>query len=941
MKQSKTNFRAIICLATFVFMSVTCFIGCQEEAMVRGINLSCEYLTNPLGIDEMEPRLSWQLESDQRGQKQTAYRLLVASSKDKLENDEGDLWDSGKVKSDQSIHVAYDGVPLESRMHCYWKVRVWDKNGKTDKWSEPAEWSMGLLQPDDWTATWITNPAPERLSYPWLRRTFDLKEDIERAVIHVNTPSYYELHINGKKISPYVLTPGISQISKRFLINSYDVTSYLVKGKNCIAVWMGAGWHQPRNGNEYNSPILRAQLNINSSSGLKVIGTDSLWRVKESCIRQIGGWKWNDFGGEYFDAREFIQGWDLVDLDDSEWLSASEIPAPCNVGDWAQPKLEDLKPESDCSTPVLSSWQACESAKLSAPSNPKKIYQLENGKWVLDFGRPLTGWMRLRMHNLKSGQEIHIEYADVNDNGNERKLSHKPTPDGFQTFNQKDIFISAGKGKETFCSKFNYHSFRYAVISGLTSEPEMKDAVAMMIEPELESAGSFECSNELFNKIHETTRYTLRAQNPCLALGTGEAREKSGYGDGGAHLSGYLYNFKCDANLRKWIRDWSDGQREDGWFRHTAPSFEDHGGGPAWGGQVTELVRRMNLYYGDNDIVEQMYDRLSKYVDFLESKTHDGILRSYTATSNSEMWMFIGDWVRPTKEPGSTFYFDTKEEREFFNNCYRVLLWQQLQDYAETLGLNDESQRCREHLAKIRPLIHKTFYLPSEGTYTFNNQGSLAVALYADIPPQDLRPKILAQLEHNIVVKKNGHLDAGMLGTFLMLDLLNKENRNDLVALIMGQTTYPGWGFLVEEMGLTTWPETWSGWGSQVIMVTATPGAWFFEGLGGITPDPKKPGFKHFNLRPGIVDSVDWVKCDYISPYGKIVSNWKIENGLFEYDVTVPANSTATVFVQGNNITESGLPIVDAVGITFIKKEDGANVYKVESGNYSFESTLN
>jgi len=881
---------------------------------IKTADLRCEYLVNPLGIDVTRPRLSWRLESGQRGQKQSAYRILVASSRDKLDKDVGDLWDTGKLQSDQSIHVAYDGKELDSRMQCFWKVVVWDKDGKPSMPSEPAEWSMGLLKPEDWTAKWITNPAPKRLSHPWLRRTFDLKDNIERAVIHVNTPSYYVLRINGKKVSPYVLTPGISKIDKRFLINSYDVSSYLVKGSNCIALWMGPGWHQPRIGNTYNAPILRAQLDIQTPSGQSVIGTDSSWRVKESCISQIGDWEWNLFGGEHYDAREFVPDWDQAGLEDSNWLVAREIAAPN----------------------VVHSWQGCESTRLSRPVSPKKIFQLENGKWVLDFGRPLTGWMRLRMHGLKEGQEVKIIYADLNDNDNVRKLAFEANSDGFQSFNQEDVFVSAGKGKETFCSRFNYHSFRYAVISGLSQKPAFEDAVAMMIEPELESAGSFECSNALFNQIHEITRYTLRTQNPGLALGTGEAREKSAYGDGGAHLSGYLYNFRCDANLRKWIRDWSDNQREDGWFGHTAPAFEDHGGGPAWGGQVTELVRRMHLYYDDKDIVEQMYSQLAMYVDFIESKTHDNILRSYTPTERSESMMFIGDWARPTDVPGRTFNLDSTPQRELFNNCYRAMLWQQLQDYAECLGRADEYERCKEHLATIRPLIHKTSYLPEKGTYTFNNQSYLSMALYAHIPPTELRPKILAQLEHEIVVNKKGHLDTGLLGTFIMLDLLIKEDRNDLIALIMGQTTYPGWGFLVKEMGLNTWPETWSAWGSHVILVTATPGAWFFEGLGGILPDPKRPGFKHFMLRPGIVESVDWVKCSYQSPYGEIVSNWKRRDKTLTMDLTIPANTTATIYVPGNEVTESGKSADKAEGVTFLRSENGYSLFKVESGRYSF-----
>jgi len=806
-------------------------------------------------------------------------------------------------------------------MECHWKVRVWDQDGKASGWSKPAFWSIGLLEPEDWNAKWITHPDPKRLSHPWLRRTFEVKEGVKRAVMYINAGSYYELHINGKKVSPYVLTPGVAKTDKRFHINVYDVASYLVKGKNCIAIWMGPGWHQGKMGNNYNAPIIRAQLIMDSPSGHAIVGTDSSWRVKESCITQIGGWAWNNFGGEHFDAREFVPDWDQVDLNDSPWPGVREIPAPN----------------------VLSSWQACESARPGAPVQPTKIHQLKNGKWVIDFGRPLTGWMRLRMHDLKPGQEVKISYADVDDNDRARKLAFMVNADGFQDFHQNDVFISAGNGAETFCSRFNYHSFRYAVISGLNRKPEMNDAEAMMIEPEFESAGSFECSNSLFNRIHEITRYTLRTQNPCLSLGTGEAREKSAYGDGGAHLSGYLYNFKCDANFRKWIRDWCDGQREDGFFGHTAPAFEDHGGGPAWGGQVTELVRRMQLYYGDNDMVAQMYARLRKYADFLESKTRDGILRSFTPTRREESWMFIGDWARPQASPGQGYNMDTKEEREFFNNCYRALLWQQLQDYAQSLGRTDEYKRCGEHLATIRPLIHNAFYQSDKGKYIFSNQSSLAMALYARIPPPELRPKILAQLEQEIVVGKKGHLDTGLLGTFVLLDLLIHENRNDLIELIMGQTTYPGWGYLIQETSLNTWPETWSGWGSHVILCTATPGSWFFEGLGGILPDPENPGFKHFTLQPGIVKSVDWVKCRYQSPYGGIVSNWKTDGAKLTMEVTIPANTTATVFVPTKDaagVTESGTSAAKAEGVKFLRTENNAAVYAVGSGAYRFQATL-
>lgn len=889
-------------------------------ASLEPVDLTCEYLRDPVGVDVLQPRLSWKLKSDMRGQKQTGYHLIVASTRDKLDQNLGDLWDSGEVLTDQSIHIPYQGHPLLSNLRCYWKVRVTGIQGEQSEWSEPAEWTMGLLQPEDWKAKWISHdPGEKKLSYPWVRHTFEVNEDVEQALIHVNTASYYALRINGRKVSPDVLTPGVSKVDKRFLINSYDVSSHLVTGENCISLWMGLGWYQPRISGRDGQVLLRTQLEIDSAPGHRVIGTDKSWKVKESCVSQIGQWKWSDFGGERYDAREYIDGWDRSDLDDSDWVNAIEVKAPS----------------------VAHSWQGCESSQLGEPIRPKKVYQLDDGQWVFDFGKPLTGWMRLTMHDLPAGREVRMIYADVNDNDNIRKLSHIEDPDakGFQSFNQRDLFISAGAASETFCSRFNYHSFRYAVVSGLAHAPTADDAVAMMVGPPLKSAGSFSCSNELYNRIHEITRYTFLTQNPGLALGTGEAREKSGYGDGGAHLSGYLYNYQCDANLRKWLRDWCDNQRDDGFLGHTAPAFEDHGGGPAWGGQATELVRRLYQYYGDKDVVEQTYETLRKYVDYVESKTKDGILRAYTPTRKALKWAFIGDWVRPTPTPGNDFYFDTMEEREFFNNCYRVLLWQQLHDYAQILGRTDETERCREHLAEIRPLIHRTFYLEDQGRYTFNNQGCLSMALYADVPPADLRQKILDQLEREIVVTKKGHLDTGLLGTFLMLDLLIKEGRNDLVALIMSQTTYPGWGYLSEELGHTTWPETWSGWGSQVILVTGTPGHWFYEGLGGIRPDPQSPGFKHFVLKPGVVDSVEWVECSYHSPYGRIVSNWKVEDGVFQWYICVPPNSTATIHLPTEDqsaIREDDRPLAQAKGVRFLRLEDGYSVLSVDSGCYSF-----
>jgi len=890
---------------------------------LQPVALTCEYLKNPVGVDVIQPRLSWKLKSDIRGQKQTAYHVLVASSRNQLEKDVGDLWDTGKVESDQSIHVEYDGRPMKSRMQCFWKVRVWDKDGNLCGWSGPASWTTGMLNPEDWQAKWITMKVAKGLAHPWLRRTFELKSDITRAEVYVNTPSHYELYINGRRVGLDVLAPAHANHKKRILYNVYDVSSYLGKGRNCIALWMGPGWYQPRYGNPDKAPILRLQLDVHSTEGVFTLGTDSQWRVADSCISQVGRWEWNNMGGERWDAGKYIEAWNQVTFDDSRWASAAETSTRAQIDN---------------------SWQAMPGSRVRRPIKPERIYP-HGDRWVIDFGTTLTGWMRLRMSDLDPGQKITIEYADLD--ATRKHLAFQKNNTGFQTHNQKDIYVAGNRKQGVFCSKFNQHAFRYAVIAGLSRAPSLEDAEAMTVESDLEKAGEFSCSNELFNQIHQVTLRTSHSQNPCGALGGGEAREKLGYGDGGSFLSGFLYNLQSDAFFQKWLRDWCDGQQPDGFLGHTAPEYYAAGGGPSWGGEASELVRRLYVYYGDRRAVADTYATLKKYLDHLESKTHDDILRYFNPYKPGKFykWYFLGDWTPPGAGPDRHgFVFESALQREFFNNCYRILLWDHLASYADALDDKAEARRCRKRLAELRPLVHKTYYDPKKKTYKANRQAYLTIALLAQVVPPELRPAILKQLEDDIVIAKQGHLDTGLLGTFMLLDLLTKENRNDLVALMMNQTTFPGWGFLIKERNVTTWPETWSGWGSQIIQVVGTPGAWFYEGLAGILPDPENPGFKHFTLRPGIVKSADWVKCSYQSPYGEIVSNWRLENGSFLWDISVPVNSTATVYlptINPKSIKESSKSLSETTGVTFSRMADGRAVLTVVSGSYSFISKYN
>jgi alpha-L-rhamnosidase len=1061
-------------------------------------NLRCEYRENPLGIDVVKPRLSWVIEdrgqtTKVRGQRQTAYQVLVASTPELLAKDQGDLWDSGKVTSDQSIQVEYKGKQLESRMRCYWKVQIWTSDLRpltSSSWRKPAFWTMGMLKPDDWQAKWIgpgqvhgsngfpleaaqwiwfpggepTSSAPAGTCYfrrvfslpaerkitkasiqmtadngfelyvngkkagqgddfnmpvtvdltgilqagsntlavaatnagddptpagliavltvefaegspmvictdaqwksqrekmegwetggfddaswpvakavwafgaapwgqltgqltgqiggqfhPWLRRTFEVTSEIKCADIYVNTPGNYELYVNGKRVGEDVLAQAYSDFRKRMFYTAHDVAGLLRKGINCIALWLGPGWYQPGYGNPYNSSIVRAQLEMETTHGRQVIGTDASWRAAHSCISQVGTWSWNAMGGEKWDAANYIAGWNLAGFDDRAWALVLEVAAP----------------------DVATSWLAMPGNRAGKPIPPARIYPVNN-KWVIDFGTTLTGWMRLKLADLKPGQQITIDYADLD----KPELEHMPGADGFQTFNQQDICMAGKRTEDVFRSKFNQHAFRYAVIAGLSRAPAADEAEALPVMTALEPTGAFECSNPLFNRIHQITVATCRSQTPCGVLGGGESREKEGYGDGGSFLTGFLYNFRSDTFFRKWLADFRDGQSEDGFIAHTAPQHASHGGGPPWGGQASELTRRLHLYYGERRAIAEAYPALRKYVDYIETHTKDDVLRYYCPYGGPGGW-FLGDWVSPSAaEDVHGFNEETDDEKEFLNNCYRLLLWDHLAGFAGTLGDQAEAKRCRERRAVIRPLVHKTWFDPGKKRYRCSRQAYLVMALQARIMPPELRPAILKQLEDEIVVAKKGHLDAGMLGSSLMLDLLTRGNRSDLVETIMRQTTYPGWGFLVEKRKVTTWPETWTGWGSQIIQVVGTPGAWFYEGLAGIRPDPAATGFKQSIIKPALVGDLTWVKCHHDSPYGRIVSNWKREGDKLIMEVTIPDNTTATVYVPAKaeaGVTESGTPTMKAKGVQFLRMEHSAAVYAVGSGTYRFHSIL-
>lgn len=996
-------------------------------------NLRCEYLKDPLGIDVAKPRLSWLIQArdqrqDVRGQRQTAYQVLVASSEKSLKQDKGDLWDSGKVASEQSIQVEYAGKPLESRMQCYWKVRVWGRTAEggnlelekesASQWSERAFWTMGKLKPEDWSARWVgappassgTNlegvvinratyrtldgsvavdvtpilrqalddkqipflvhfndlggdPAPNVVKElvveythlgkpevsraqdfghlaipsgpvgfpaPWFRGEFDLTGKPESAMVTVHSHGYFELYVNGVKAGDDVLTPAVSHPQAQTFTVTYDVARLLKPGKNCLGLWTGKGWAE--------QIAVRAQLDAVVAGKQVSFGTGPDWRTRPSGYSHIGGWGWNDFGGERIDSAVHDSDWCRPGLDTSSWVNAVDAPAPQGA------PFNQLAPLN----------------RIGARIPAREIIPLADGRYEIDFGTNLTGWLRMKFPRLKAGQVVRMHFADrvfpggvqatpIGNISISDSCVSLPRKDRghnlYQTYHQTSDFVSAGAPGEEFRHKFNYAGFRYVVVEGLGTAPRKEDVTALLVESALPDAGAFECSDPLINRIHQANRWTLR----CLNLGgyivDCPHRERMGYGDGQVSLEGMMMNFDASRFYEKWVRDWRLAQSPgDGAMPNIAPPLTAGGGGPPWAGVIAALPWQHYLHYGDTRVLEDNLAAARRYVEYLDSRSTDEVLRKW-----SDGIDFLGDWV-PPRRGMDTKNWPTGEMAELFCNCYRVYLWQLVENMAAALGRTAEAEHARQRAAAIRPAVHAAFYDTANQRYVIDEQIYYALPLLTGVTPESERPAVMANLVRCLTEKNKGHLDTGMLGTKFLLRFLSDAGRDDLVLAIYQKRDYPGWGYMVEQGATTLW-EQWNGFWSQIHSCFASADTWLFQGLAGIRPDPAAPGFKRIVIKPAVVGDLSWVKCHHDSPYGRIVSNWKREGdsstghraGKLTMEATIPANTAATLYVptgDAASVKEGGQPVGKVKGVEFLHLENGAAVYAVGSGTYIFQSTL-
>ena len=705
-----------------------------ESAMsVEG--LRCEYLTNPLGIDVIQPRLSWALTAGPRGRQQSAYQVLVASSPADLEKDQGDLWDSGKVSSDQAAFVIYAGRPLPSGAQAWWKVRVWDQDGHATPWSASAHWSMGLLRNSDWHGQWIglARPADVKegvpLPFPWLRKTFTLSKKPQRATAYVNTLGYYELYINGKKVDDYVLAPAVVDYSKRNWYLTHDITDYLAPGANTVALWIGRGWYvRSLPGVVYDGPLARAQFDITLPDGKSVaLGTDATWKAKASPITPLGlGTAFGDYGGERFDARLDVTDWNGVKLDDSTWQAAATFDPP----------------------KVTTSAQMVEPNRILETLTPVKIDKTPDGGWLIDMGKNYTGWLEMYLPKVTAaGQNLKIEFADV-----------PPTEGHYASNHQRDEYVTRAGAGQVVRSRFNYHAFRFAHVTGLAQAPLADSIRGYFIRTSYGRAGEFESSDDLLNRIYRLVTWTYE----CLTLNgyvvDCPTRERLGYGgDAGTSLETGLCNFDTGGLYNRWAANWRDAQEpETGDLPYTAPNYpEVGGGGPMWCGFVVTMPWQVYLTYGDKGILETNYPMIQKWLAFAGSKTKDNILEPYTSFAiHPPEWNFLGDWVTPLppNPPGAADSARARRDAadqdiardpvasRFINSAHYLYTLQIAAKIAAILGKPADAAMYTEKADTVRRALRTAFSLAPRVTPPASNPTWPWRCCSASLRPNCARP---------------------------------------------------------------------------------------------------------------------------------------------------------------------------------------------------------
>ncbi len=942
-------------------------LGLAQAAQAIGLNalqLRCEYLDSPLGVDELHPRLSWRVESTERGQKQSAYQIQVASEEKLLKQDRGDLWDSGNVASDETVNIAYAGKPLNSRQACWWKVRVWDKDGKATAWTKPAMWTMGLLNPEDWKAQFISfrdtrsvfKDAKALFLPPahQYRKEFTANKAIQRATIYATALGVFELHLNGQRVGDVYFAPGWCDYHQRAYYQTYDVTAQIRKGPNALAAWVADGWYSGYLGfglltgigteriGRYTygkTPAVMAQLEIEYADGTRdTINTDNSWKTTSAGPIQQA----DLLMGEFYDARKEIPDWSRPGCDETRWepaIRAEENGSAKamfyqfeNPESGNRPEIKGHEVELGFKRPPRLEAFPGMPVKPVQEIKPIAITSPTNGIYIFNLGQNFAGVVRLKVKG-RAGTQVRLRHGEM------LHLDGRLMTENLRKARATDFYVLRGDaGGETYTPRFTFHGFQYVELSGYPGKPGQDAITGIVLQSDTTPTSHFECSDPMANRLFKNIVWTQRANFLDLPTDCPQRDERFGWtGDAQIYVRAATYNADVAAFYTKWLRELMESQRPSGVFPGYAPFPFQHGWdfGTAW--CDAGIICPWTIYkaYGDTRIIERCWEPMTRFLAWRKNTSRD-----FLGVVHGNDW---GDWLA-LKE---------KTPRDYIDTAYFGYTTKLMAAMAEAIGKNSEASDYRQLFDNIKSAFNKK-YVGEDGAISVDTQTAYALALYTGLIPENLR-----QLAGEHLAKKIRDNDTlmgtGFLGTRPLLPVLSSVGQHDLAVQLFQSRRFPSWGYEIEQGATTIW-ERWNsytkdkGFGDASMNSFAhySFGAvceWMFYALAGIDTDGV--GYKRIVIKPmppspasnAGQQPVEWVRAHYDSIHGRIATAWKRSGDAFELETSIPANTTATVHIPTRNaasITENGQKLADVKGVQFLRMEGDRAVLSVGSGSYRF-----
>ena len=860
---------------------------------------------NPQALHTGTPSFSWKITSDLQDVRQESYRLLVASSEDKLKDNVGDLWDSGEVLSGVSVFIPYEGKELGSRKKAWWKVIVNTNKGMDE--SDIAYFGTSILNPQEITAKWIGHDFEDdvlegktQLALRHLRKEFELGKKVKEAKLYISGLGLYEAFINGNEVgSDDHLKPVVSDYDKTVYFNTYDVTDFLKKGKNTIGVELGAGRftglrHREipgkrdgtRQFRHYGVPRMIAQLEVTyADDSSEIIVSDESWRITNQGPVRLN----NLFDGERYDARMEMDGWDRNGYDDSKWFRAELVEAPAGV----------LLPQPN---PAIRKMEVVKPVELIE----------KDGHYILDMGQNMVGWLKINIKGQEPGDSLTMRFAEVLQSDTTLQLAN------MRSAKVTDLYVAKDKKPIVWEPSFTYHGFRYVEIKGLRKKPSLDSFEGHVLYDDMPATSSFECSDEIMNKVHRNAYWGIRSNYHGMPTDCPQRDERLGWtGDRttGAYGEGYMFN--NNLMYAKWLKDLEDEQKENGSLPDIAPAFwRFYYDSITWPGAFVTVADMLYQQFGNSRPIILHYNAMKKWLIYMKETYGDkGII-------TKDKW---GDWCMP---PESQELIHSKDpnritEPGVLSTAFYHYLMGKMIKFAPIAGHPEDIPYFEAEAAESKEAFNREYFNEKEGTYANNTVTANLLGLFYGIVPEGREQDVFKNIVDKTENDCGGHVSTGVIGIQQLMRALTEFGNPELALKIASNDTYPSWGYMVRQGATTIW-ELWNGNTARPdmnsanhVMLLGDLLIWKYEYLAGIRS--LEPGFKKIMLKPYPIKGLDYVNCSYDSVYGTIVSNWKRDGEKFEWTFTIPANTTATVCIP---------------------TAEGYQNVEYTSGTYSVSSTL-